>query len=243
MNRRSLLLCCTALLATSCGTPGQDLEVKVAPAPVMPASYPVGVEVGRLLSADPATSEAAQARLIALDGEDKRAFLSYVQTLGAERDLRLLHVLDEHHALPDMPTEARLDFLLWKAARPERFYVMKAQSRLIDMARADPKPLTQRLEQGASGSEVLAVVLALSGTYEAFPALIRRYRTTTDAGERAAAAEAIGILAGNARRPRATGSNAEIRRNADALDAWYQERLDREDEAAATAGPAEGDNR
>ncbi len=224
----------------ACGSPGRDLVVRVEPAPVMPASYPVGAEVGRLLSADPAISKAAEARLIALDGEAKAGLLTYVATLGAERDLRLLHVLDEHHALPELPIEAHLDFLLWKAARPERFYVMKAQSRLIDLARADPAPLIARLERGAPGSDVLAVVLAVSGTRQAVPALVDRYRHAVHGTERAAAAEALGMLAGATRRPRATGSAAQIARNADALDAWYREQLDLEAEAAAATGPAEG---
>lgn len=240
MNARLAILGVLLLGCAACGAPGRDLVVRVDPAPLMPADYPVGAEIGRLLSADPDISEAAEARLIALDGAAKDGLVAYVATLGAERDLRLLHVLDEHHALPALPVEAQLDFLLWKAARPERFYVMKAQSRLIDLARADPAPLIARLERGAPGSDVLAVVLAVSETRSAFPVLVDRYRNAFSGAERAAAAEALGMLAGQTRRPRATGSPAQIARNADALDAWYSEQLDLEAEAAAATGPAEG---
>ena len=87
------------VLACGCGTPGQDLAVEMPAAPVLPAAQPVGEEVGRLLSSDPEVSKAAEARLIALDGERLDLLLTYAKTVSLERDLRWLHVLDEHHAL------------------------------------------------------------------------------------------------------------------------------------------------
>lgn len=226
------------LLLTACGTPGQDLRVDVAPAPVLPASYPVGEDVGRLLSADPDVSGAAEARLLALDGERREALLTYAKTLPRERDLRWLHVLDEHHALPELAPEDRLDFLLWKTARPERTFAMKAQSQLMDMAREDPTPLIARMRAGEPGSDVLAIVLGVTQTRSAFPALLDRYRNAYDVGQRAAPAEALGMLVGSGRAPRVNGSPQEIARDADALESWYREQL--EIEAERAAGPPEG---
>ncbi len=228
-------------VATGCGTPGQDLGVDVAPAPVLPASYPVGEEVGRLLSADPEASRAAEARLIALDGERREQLLAYAKTLPAERDLRWLHVLDEHHALPDLTPDERLDFLLWKAARPETSLAMKAKSQLMDMARADPTPLIARMQAGEAGADVLAVVLGISGTRAAFPALLERYRGAYDASQRAAPAEALALLVGDGRTPRVHGSATEIAREADVLESWYREQL--ELEAERMAAPPEGSTR
>ena len=64
----------------------------------------------------------------------------------------------------DAGLSERLDFLLWKADRPERTYAMKAQSQLMDMARDDPTPLVERMQQGEAGADVLAVVLGVTGT-------------------------------------------------------------------------------
>lgn len=237
MIRVATLLVILAAFA-ACGTPGQDLRVDVDPAPVLPSSYPVGEEVGRLLSSDPGASAGAESRLLALDGERRDALLSYAKTLPRERDLRWLHVLDEHHALPELSASERLDFLLWKTARPERTFAMKAQSQLMDMARDDPAPLIARMREGEAGSDVLAIVLGVTGTRVAFPALLERYRGSFDATQRAAAAEALGMLAGDGRTPRVNGSPQEIARDADMLDAWYREQL--EIEAERAAGPPEG---
>ena len=217
----------------ACGSPGRDLVVDVPDVPVIVPRYEVGAEVGRLLSADPTSSQDAEARLIALVEEPRERFLAYAASLQGERDMRLLHVLDEHHALPELTPTERLDFLLWKAARPERFYVMKAQSRLMEMAREDPAPLIARLREAGPGSDMLGVALAMSGRREAFPVLLDRYRAAPTPGERAGLAEALGILAGEERRPRATGSAAEIARDAAALEAWYRDQLERAADAAA----------
>ena len=233
MSRAALLL--AVLLCPACGTPGQDLDVRVQPAPQVQPEYLVGAEVGRLLSPDDQVSKAAERRLVALTGERKDRLLTYVATLEGERDVRLLNVLDEHHALPEMTTQEQIEFLLWKASQPERFYSMKAQSRLIDIARRDPQALIDRLDQGGPNVDVLGVVLAITRTEEAVPALLRRYRTTRDSRARSATAEALGMIAGDERRPRPSGRAQDIERDAAAIEAWYQERQ----EAKADATPPE----
>jgi hypothetical protein len=147
-------------------------------------------------------------------------------------------VLDEHHALPAMPAEETLDFLLWKAQRPERFYGMKAQSRLMDFGRTHPDALLARLERGGATFEILSIVLATSGRREAVPPLLRRYRTTADPRERAAAAEALARLSNGRVRPRAAGGPTEIARDAAAVDTWWSEQADLEAAAAPTEGRA-----
>lgn len=221
-----------------CGTPGQDLQVNVQSAPRIDARTLIGEEVGRLLSPDPDTSKRAEKRLVALTGEDRDRFLTYAATLHGERDLRLLNVLDEHQALPPIGVEERLDFLLWKAALPERFYLMKSQSRLIDLARTDPAPMIERVRNDAPGSDVLGVVLAITNTLDGVPALIQRYRSTSNPRSRAAAAEALGLFAGEEFRPRPSGSSGEIAKDAEALEAWYQDEVERREDAAAIAEDA-----
>jgi hypothetical protein len=223
----------------ACTTPGQDLDLRVQPAPTLSPRVQVGAEIGRLLSPDPATSKQAEKRLVALTGEDLVAFLAYADTLQGEQDLRLLNVLDEHHALPELGTRAEIDFLLWKAALPERFYTMKAHSRLIDLAQQDPQPLIERLRLGGENVDVLGVVLALTHTEAAVPALLERYRSTQVPGERAAAAEALGMIAGEERRPRPSGRPDDIESDAAAIEAWYLERVAEREASVSTPPPGE----
>lgn len=231
--------CALVLLGVAaCGSPGRDVVVDVAPAPKVPPRLEVAQEVGRLLSSDPATSKAAERRLLALTDEDRDRFLAYAATLHGEHDMRLLNVLDEQQALPDLPPDVHLDFLLWKAARPERFYVVKAQSRLMGMARKDPAPLIARMQRGGPGTDVLEIALALSGRPEAFDALLARYRGASGTRDRAAAAEALGLLAGAEHRPRASGSPAEIEHDAAALEAWHKEKLELEADVREHGGEA-----
>lgn len=230
---RGILSGAMTVALAACGTPGQDLKVQLAPAPSISQEVQVGAEVGRLLAPDADVSKTAERRLIALTGADLEDFLVYARTLEGERDMRLLNVLDEHHALPDLDTEALLGFLLWKSARPERFYRMKAQSRLIDLATADPKPLILRLDRGGEEVDVLAVVLAITGTEAAVPVLLRRYRTTSDARSRAAAAAALGMIAGEEHRPRPSGRPQDLARDAAAIEAWYEERLEMQEQEDA----------
>ncbi len=240
MNRARMLTVLLLLLGAGCGSTGADVRVDAPTVPRIPARVQVAEEVGRLLSPDPAASKAAAQRLMALDGDQRQAFLDYVATLEGERDLRLLNVLDEQHALPEMSVKDQLDFLLWKAARPERFFVMKAQSRLIDFAKKDPDALIERLRQGGPSAEVLGVVLAVSKTQKALPALLERYRFPATQRERSAAAEALGLLAGAERRPRASGTREEIARDAEVLEAWYQEQLEIAAERSSVPPPTAG---
>jgi hypothetical protein len=225
-RRLAVLLGAAAVTLAACTTPGQDLDVRVRSAPVVAPEVQIGAEVGRLLAPDEQTSRAAQRRLVALTGEDRDRLLTYAKTLRQERDPRLLNVLDEHHALPELGTRERIEFLLWKAHLPERFYAMKAQSRLIDMARSDPAPLIARLAEGGDRVDVLSVVLAITKTRSAVPVLLQRYRTTTDPRTRSTAAEALGRIAGEERRPRPSGSPEDIERDAQIIRDWYEEQLE-----------------
>ncbi len=214
------------VMLPACGSTAEDVILDAPPAPRIPERVHVAEEVGRLLGPDAAVSRAAGRRLMALDGEPRQAFLDYVGELEGERDVRLLDVLDEQHALPEMPLEAQMDFLLWKAGREDRFYAMKARSRLMDIARDNPDAVIARLREGGDGAEVLSVVLAVSGVQRSLPALIERYRLAGSQRERTAAAEALGMLAGDERRPRPSGSPAEIERDAASLSTWYREQLE-----------------
>ncbi len=229
----SLPLAAVALAAVvgGCGSPGRGIRVDVPKARAPSVTAQVGEEVGRLLSPDLEVSRAAEKRLLALDPEGRDRLVAYTNGLQGERDVRLLNVLDEHHALPEMPIEDTLDFLIWKATRPERYYVIKAQSRLMDLARTDPQPLVDRMAREGPGFPVLAVVLGLNDRQEALPALLDRYRRTDDSRERSAAAEALGRLVPQ-HRPRAAGPPGEIARDAAAIEAWYRDRKERAAEAA-----------
>lgn len=222
---------------TACGSPGRNIPVDVQAAPEIPPRLRMGEEVGRLLSPEPQVSKAAERRLMALDEEGRDRLVTYAGTLEGERDVRLLNVLDEHHALPDMPVDQTLDFLIWKAARPERFYVMKAQSRLLDLTRRDPKAVMARARRGGPGFEMLAVVLASSGTREAVPVLVERYRRTTESEERAAAAAALARLTDGAVQPRPAGPRQEIARDAQAVEDWYRDLLEQEAEDVEAEAP------
>ncbi len=243
MRRRNASAALLTLLLGlgACGSTVEDVRVDVPPVPRIPERVQIAQDVGQLLAPDPERSKAAGRRLMALDGEDRQRFLDYVATLEGERDLRLLNVLDEQHALPEMSVGDQLDFLLWKSAHPERFYVMKAQSRLIDLARKQPDAIIGRLGEGGRNAELLGVVLALAGTQQAMPALIERYELAESQRERAAAAEALGILAGEERRPRPSGTREEIARDAAALEAWYAEQLELAAERSAVPPPTEGE--
>ena len=120
---------------------------------------------------------------------------------------------------------------------------MKAQSRLIDLAKTNPDPIIARVRADAPGADVLGVVLAITRTLPAVPALIERYRSTADPRSRAAAAEALGLFAGEEFRPRPSGSPTEIGRDAETLEAWYREEIEREEDARAMAADAAKEKR
>jgi hypothetical protein len=212
-----------ALALASCGTPGRNVIVDLEPAPVPPEPQFVARDVGRLLSADRGESLGAERRLTALDAAGRAALAEHAQRIPEERDPRWLHVLDENDLLPPLPANVHLDYLLWKSRRAEDFYVMKAQARLLDFAGRDPDAMLARLEAGGAGAEALAVALALAGERRAVPPLLARYRFASSEGERRVAAEALGRLLGEQRRPRALGSPEEIEQDARAVERWYRD--------------------
>ncbi len=237
---RHLLSSVCVLLACACGSSGSSVPVNVPTAPVVKENVRIAEAVGQLLSPDERESEAALKRLLRLDESQREELTAYAAQIPDERDPRWLNVLDEYHALPELEARDRLAFLIWKANRAERFFVMKAQSRLLDMAREHPEVMIERLEAGGPGSEVLSVALALSGERRAVPALLARYRYPQQPGERRAAAEALARLVGEERRPRVRATRDELERDALAIEAWYQEQqalasTAEDDQAAAGA--------
>lgn len=217
---RALAVLALVGLGAACGTPGRNVPVELAAAPEPLASRLIGREVGLLLSADPDESLRAERRLTALDQDGRRALLAHAAVIPHERDPRWLNVLDENHALPPLSTNQELDYLLWKASREESFYVMKAQSRLLDLARTQPDALIARMARGGRGAEALAVALALADERRAILPLLARYENARTLDERRVAAESLAHLVGNDRHPRLQGSDAEIRRDADAIREW-----------------------
>jgi hypothetical protein len=210
------------LLLSGCGSAGRYVPVDLPPAPPLLPGRLVGEEVARLLGADPGVSQAAELRLTMLDADARRALLAHAARIPGERDPRWLHVLEENHALPPLGPEEDLDYLVWKAARPEPVYVMRAEGRLADLARREPDRVIARLERGGAGADALAVALGLAGVRRAVPTLVRRYRAAATPEERRGPAEALGLLAGEALRPRLRGTDAEIARDADAIVRWWR---------------------
>jgi hypothetical protein len=225
MSRRALAPSILALALGACGTPGRNVPVDLPPAPRPTPAAEVAREVGDLLSADREASRRAEQRLMTLEESGRRELLAFAKTIPLERDPRWLNVLDENQGLPALPPEEMLAFLLWKSERPDRFYAMKAQNRLLELARQDPRPLLAALERGDRGAEALAIAFALSGRPEAVPALVARYRASADAKERRALSEALARLAGENRRPRVEGTPQDRARDADAIDTWYRASL------------------
>jgi hypothetical protein len=224
MRRSAALL---ALLVPACATPGRNVIVEVAPAPAPGEARLVALEVGRLLSADADASRAAETWLSRLDAPGRDALSEHAARIPGERDPRWLHVLDENgllaESVPDLAPGDELVYALWKAGRPEGSYAMKAQSRLLDLARRSPETLLGHLERGEPGAEVVAVALALAGERRAGRPLLQRYRAARSDAERRAAAEALGLLAGQGRRPRVRGSAADLEKDALVVERWLAE--------------------
>lgn len=211
------------LVLIACGTPGRNVPVELEPAPKPLPSRLVALEVGRLLSADTDESRAAERRLTTLDEAGRAALLEHAARIPLERDPRWLNVLDENHALPPLPPEEEMEYLLWKVSREEPFYVMKAQSRLLDLARTQPDLCLARLARGGRGAEAIAVALALAGELRAVRPLLARYVSASTLEERRVAAESLGRLLGDDLRPRLQGGVDEIRHDADAIERWLAE--------------------
>jgi hypothetical protein len=210
------------ILLTACSTPGRNVQVHLPEAEGPSREAAIEADVGRLLSADPVASAAAARRLQALDDQGVDALLVVAARIPDERDPRWLNVLDENHALVPLTTEEQLDFLVWKATRTDRFGVMKAQNRLVDLARAEPDAVLARLRRGGPGVPSLAVALALAGERRAVGPLLARYRRAAGPEERRALAEAIAVLAGEDLRPPTEGSPAAIERAAQSVETWIQ---------------------
>ncbi len=209
------------LLLPACRDGSRRVAIDLPDAPQPLARDLVAAEVGRLLSADPSRSRAAEARLTALDREGRTALLRHAERIPEEQDPRWLLVLEENHALPPRPAEEEIAYLLWKARRPETFYVMKAQSRLLDLARTNPDAVLKALETEPADADVLAVALALAGEQRAFLPLRALYAEATTAGQRRVAAEALDQLTAGAVTPRVMGSATDIQADVERLDAWW----------------------
>jgi hypothetical protein len=189
----------------------------------------VAREVGRLLAADPRASKEAETRLVTLDERGRKALAEQAKRIPGEHDPRWLNVLDENQMLPELAPDRRVEFLLWKAARPEPFYSMKAQSGLLATAHAEPDVLIERLRRGVregsrEGIEPLVVALGVARSERAVPVLLALYRTGADTPERRAAAEALALIAGEERRPRVAGTSTELARDASTIEDWYRSR-------------------
>lgn len=208
----------------ACATPGRNVPVAVPAARAPTAEERIAADVGRLLSSDPRASAAAAERLRYLDEGERDALLAHARTIPMERDPRWLHVLDENHALPPLPPAEEVDFLVWKAARDDPYDVMKAQSRLLDLARARPEVLLDRLASGAPGTEPVAVALTLAGEVRALRPLLARYRAARTPAERRILAEAMTPLVGEALRPPSDGPPAALESAARAVEAWLEAR-------------------
>lgn len=230
MTPRRLPLAVLALLA-GCGTPGRNVPVDVPAAVVPTPSERVAEEVGRLLSSDPRESADAERRLLLLDEKGRVALRLHADTIPKERDPRWWNVLHENHMLPELTPEERLGFLLWKSRRPEPTQAMKAQNGLLELAHEEPDLLIERLRAAAAAPpgdprqaevEPLGIALAVARVDRAVPALVEVYRAARTLEVRRAAAEALALLAGEERRPRAQGSPTELARDADAITTWYR---------------------
>lgn len=213
----ALLLVATQTLGAGCGSFPTQAYVTVPPAGPPSPSTRVGRLAGELLVNDLERSAAAEQDLLALQGDDLEALAQHARSIPAERDPRWLHVLDEQSLLPPLPLAERISFLLWKAQRPEAFYVMKARAALTEQASQDPAPLLAVLESGAAGSTQVALALALAGRQEAVPVLLDRYVAAEDEEERRALVEALRGLLGEDVRIRVTASREERARRAEEL--------------------------
>ncbi len=203
-----------AVLAPGCGATDTSGYVRVPSATPPATRTVVSRDVGELLSGDPERSAAAEKRLLALDAAELEELRLLAERIPTERDPRWLHVLDEHQEGPPLSPQERVAFLLWKAARPEPFFALKARAALAEQARTDPAPLLAALQAGWPGAEALAGALAVAQRTEAVPALTERFVVSEDEDERRALVEALTRLLGEETRLRATAPREEREREA-----------------------------
>ena len=234
-RRTGWLIGLVALSTPGCGATDTGGYVRVPSATPPATSAVVSRAVGELLSGDPERSAAAEKRLLALDAAELEELRQLAERIPAERDPRWLHVLDEHHEGPALSPQERVAFLLWKAARPEPFFALKARAALAEQARRDPAPLLEALEAGLPQAEALALALAVAERTDAVPALTRRYVVTEDEDERRALVEALSRLLGEETRLRVTAPRDEREREATRVRERFL--LGRRPQSA---GPSEG---
>jgi hypothetical protein len=229
VTNAAIPLALLAAFAAACSS-GSRLPVDVPPPRLATAEEDVATLVGTLLGPSAEASLRAEKSLLALPSDRDAAILAHARRIPHERDPRWLHVLDERGLLdaspapldPPLSASERLDLVLWKAARGDRALLLKAQSRLLEIARSDPGSLEERLRRPGPARDVVAVALANADDRAAVPALLALYRTATSREERRAAATAIGRLAGEEVRPRASGPDEELERDAQRVDAWIR---------------------
>lgn len=212
-----------ALFAAGCVAPAKRVPLDVPPARTPSAEERVAAEVSRLLSADGGASAAAAVALASLDDDGRAALAAHARKIPNERDPRWLTVLDGHGLLADASPAARADLLAWQASRDDPRLVWRAQSGLLELARARPEVLEAKLADPACPArDALAVALADAGSARSVPALVELYRTARTPGELRAAALAVGRLAGEDRRPRVDATPAERERDAARILDWYR---------------------
>ena len=218
-----VLLLALLLSAAGCRSGAPRVSIDLPPAPEPLARDLVAAEVGRLLSADTAASRQAEQRLTSLDHEGRMALSDHAERIPAERDPRWLLVLEENHLAPALPPKEEIAYLLWKSQRAETFYVMKAQNRLLELARSEPDAMLLALDAKPPGDDVLLVALALAGERRAFPRLRDRYAAAETAAARRGPAVALTQLTGSEVTPRVQGSPTDIQSDVGRLDAWWAE--------------------
>lgn len=222
----------------ACGSTSESAYLRVPAAEPPTSATRVGRLVGELLSGDPERSAAAEKRLLSLDGSERQQLAAHAQEIPAEHDPRWLHVLDEQQLLPALAPGEHVALLLWKAERPERFYMMKARAGLTEIARRDPQPLLAAVTSGVPGAGHAAVALALAGRSDAVPALLDRFVVSEDEDERRALAEALRTLLGETTRLRVTAPREERERRSAEIKA--QLLLGKPHASDAEAGGARG---
>lgn len=217
-----------AALAVVASLPSCSSAEKRVPLDVPAAARPssdirVGEEVARLLSPDAPASDAAALALEGLDDDGKKALAAHAARIPRETDPRWLTVLDANGLLPSASPEVRVDLLAWQAARKDPRLVWRAQSGLLDLARAHPEIVLTRLaDPKCPARDALALALADAKEMRAIPALVELYRAPRTPAERRAATVALGRLAGEDRKPRFDATDLERARDADRLLAWYR---------------------
>ena len=212
-----------ALAPAGCGSAAKRVPLDVPAARGPSTSGRVAEEVARLLSPDREASAAAARALASLDDDGRAALAAHATKIPNERDPRWLTVLDENGLATDAGPFARADLLAWQASRPDPRLVWRAQSGLLELARAHPEVLEAKLaDPGCPARDAIAVALADARATRSVPALVALYLGAGTVAERRAASVSIARLAGEDRRPRVDATPAERERDAARVLAWYR---------------------